>query len=84
MEVRAGEAVALIGPNGAGKTTTLSSIFGLMRPSKGSISYEGQSLLGLTPERIVRRGIALVPEGRHIFATLTVAREPPARWHPVP
>ena len=62
----------MIGPNGAGKTTTLSAIFGLMRPSKGAISYEGHSLLGLTPERIVRRGIALVPEGRHIFATLTV------------
>jgi branched-chain amino acid transport system ATP-binding protein len=70
--VKQGEAVALIGPNGAGKTTTLSTIFGLARPSSGAVTYEGDSLIGLTPEKIVRRGLALVPEGRHIFATLTV------------
>jgi branched-chain amino acid transport system ATP-binding protein len=72
LDVQQGEAVALIGPNGAGKTTTLSTIFGLKRPSSGSVAYEGDSLVGLTPEKVVRRGLALVPEGRHIFATLTV------------
>jgi len=71
--VRDGEAVALIGPNGAGKTTTLSAIFGLVSIEAGTITFEGTSLRGLTPENIVRRGIALVPEGRHIFGSLTVA-----------
>src|SRR5438552_12090216 len=73
LEVNEGEVVGLIGPNGAGKTTTLSAIFGLVQPSQGSISYEGQSLLGRAPEEIVGLGMALVPEGRHIFGTLTVA-----------
>ena len=73
LDVNEGEAVALVGPNGAGKTTTLSAIFGLVRPESGTIDFEGESLLGLTPENIVRRGLALVPEGRHIFGTLTVA-----------
>jgi branched-chain amino acid transport system ATP-binding protein len=72
LEVDEGEVVGLIGPNGAGKTTTLSAIFGLVEPSQGSISYDGQSLLGRAPEDIVALGIALVPEGRHIFATLTI------------
>jgi branched-chain amino acid transport system ATP-binding protein len=71
--VREGEAVALVGPNGAGKTTTLSAIFGLVSIEAGTITFEGNSLCGLTPENIVRRGIALVPEGRHIFGSLTVA-----------
>ena len=73
LEVKAGEAVALIGPNGAGKTTTLSAIFGLVASEGGTITFEGQSILGLAPENIVRRGLALVPEGRHIFGSLTVA-----------
>ncbi len=73
LNVNEGEAVALVGPNGAGKTTTLSAIFGLVRPEGGTITFEGGSLLGLAPENIVRRGLALVPEGRHIFGTLTVA-----------
>ena len=72
LVVEKGEIVALVGPNGAGKSTTLSTIFGLVRPDSGSISLEGKPLLGITPERIVRRGLALVPEGRHIFNTLTV------------
>ena len=72
LDVNEGEVVGLIGPNGAGKTTTLSAIFGLVQPSAGSISFEGQSLVGRSPEQIVERGIALVPEGRHIFGTLTV------------
>ena len=73
LNVNEGEAVALVGPNGAGKTTTLSAIFGLVRPEGGTIAFEGGSLLGLSPENIVRKGLALVPEGRHIFGTLTVA-----------
>lgn len=73
LDVREGEAVALIGPNGAGKTTTLAAIAGLVRQSAGSILFDGLSLAGESTEGIVRRGISLVPEGRHIFATLTVA-----------
>ena len=73
LHVGEGEAVTLVGPNGAGKTTTLSAIFGLVTPTSGTIEFEGQSLIGLSPERILRRGLALVPEGRHIFGTLTVA-----------
>ena len=72
LHVDAGEVVGVIGPNGAGKTSTLSAIFGLVRPAGGTIDFEGRSLVGLTPESVVRRGIALVPEGRHIFGTLTV------------
>jgi branched-chain amino acid transport system ATP-binding protein len=73
LKVEPGEVVALVGPNGAGKTTTLSAIFGLVAPVGGSIEFEGQSLVGSSPEQILRRGLALVPEGRHIFGTLTVA-----------
>jgi branched-chain amino acid transport system ATP-binding protein len=67
------EAVAIVGPNGAGKTTTLSAIFGLVAPADGSIVFEGKSLVGASPEKILRRGLALVPEGRNIFGTLSVA-----------
>ena len=73
------EAVAIVGPNGAGKTTTLSAIFGLVAPADGSILFDGKSLVGASPEKILRRGLALVPEGRHIFGTLTSCREPSAR-----
>jgi branched-chain amino acid transport system ATP-binding protein len=73
LHVEPGEVVALVGPNGAGKTTTLSAVFGLVAPAGGSIVFEGRSLVGSTPEQILRRGLALVPEGRHIFGTLTVA-----------
>jgi branched-chain amino acid transport system ATP-binding protein len=73
LHVDEGEAVALIGPNGAGKTTTLSAIFGLVPHAGGTIRFEGESLVGASPEQILRRGLALVPEGRHIFGTLTVA-----------
>ena len=73
LYVDEGEAVALVGPNGAGKTTTLFAIFGLVAPAAGTILFEGESLVGLSPEKILRRGLALVPEGRHIFGTLSVA-----------
>jgi branched-chain amino acid transport system ATP-binding protein len=73
LHVDEGEAVTMVGPNGAGKTTTLSAIFGLVKPAAGTIVFEGRSLLGESPEKILRRGLALVPEGRHIFGTLSVA-----------
>jgi branched-chain amino acid transport system ATP-binding protein len=73
FEVDEDEIVAIVGPNGAGKSTTLAAITGTITPTGGSIMYESESLIGLVPERIVRRGIALVPEGRQIFASLSVA-----------
>jgi branched-chain amino acid transport system ATP-binding protein len=72
LDVGEGEIVGLVGPNGAGKSTTLAAVVGLVRPEAGRIAYRGEPLDGLAPEEIVRRGIALVVEGRHIFATLTV------------
>jgi branched-chain amino acid transport system ATP-binding protein len=73
FHVDAGETVGLIGPNGAGKTTTLAAIAGLRRPSGGRVELEGVDVTGESPERIARRGVATVPEGRQIFATLSVA-----------
>ncbi|HKT82298.1 MAG TPA: ABC transporter ATP-binding protein [Solirubrobacterales bacterium] len=72
LSVSRGEAVGLIGPNGAGKSSLLRAIFGLVRPSSGRALFEDSVLTGMQPERIVRLGLALVPEGRHIFKTLTV------------
>jgi branched-chain amino acid transport system ATP-binding protein len=72
LTVSAGEIVGLIGPNGAGKSTTLHSIVGLVRPQSGDIRLRGKSILGQKPETIARAGMALVPEGRRIFAQLTV------------
>jgi branched-chain amino acid transport system ATP-binding protein len=70
--VGAGEAVALVGPNGAGKTTTLHAIMGVVRPSAGDVRLHGRSLVGMQPEAVARSGVALVPEGRHVFAQFTV------------
>ena len=67
-----GEIVGLIGPNGAGKSTTLHAIMGAVRPAAGDIRLAGTSIVGRLPERVVRAGVALVPEGRRIFAELTV------------
>lgn len=72
LSVGRGEIVGLVGPNGAGKSTTLFSIMGVIRPAAGDIRLANRSITRLTPERIVREGVALVPEGRHIFADLTV------------
>jgi branched-chain amino acid transport system ATP-binding protein len=72
IDVREGELVALIGANGAGKSTLLSTIAGVLRPHQGRIEFRGESLVGLVPERIVRRGLAMVPENREIFPALTV------------
>jgi branched-chain amino acid transport system ATP-binding protein len=67
-----GEIVSLIGANGAGKSTTLRALSGIVRPSSGSIVHDGRSIAGLPPHRIVRQGIAHVPEGRGVFANMTV------------
>jgi branched-chain amino acid transport system ATP-binding protein len=72
LEVRAGEAVAVIGPNGAGKTTLMRVISGLIRPTRGRISFEGVDLLATPAHRIVDLGIAHVPENRRLFARMTV------------
>jgi branched-chain amino acid transport system ATP-binding protein len=73
MYIAEGEVVALVGPNGAGKSTTINSIIGIVRPSGGAIDFDGEPVIGVAPERLVGRGIGLVPEGRRIFGTLTVA-----------
>ncbi|MBN2555191.1 MAG: ABC transporter ATP-binding protein [Anaerolineales bacterium] len=70
--VNEGELVALIGVNGAGKSTTLSTISGIHKPESGSIKFQGKDLVGLAPEAILRQGVAMVPEGRDIFPSLTV------------
>jgi len=72
FSVDEGEIVTLIGANGAGKSTTLKTISGLLRPKSGHIRFAGQDLTTLPAEEIVRRGVVHVPEGRRIFATLTV------------
>lgn len=72
FHVDAGEAVAIVGPNGAGKTSTLSAIAGVVKATSGSVRLDGRELIGVIPEEIVRRGLALTPEGRHIFESLTV------------
>jgi branched-chain amino acid transport system ATP-binding protein len=72
LEVDSGEIVGLIGPNGAGKSSTLHAIMGLVRPAAGDIRLNGESVAGRNPEDVARRGIALVPEGRRIFAELSV------------
>jgi branched-chain amino acid transport system ATP-binding protein len=73
LEVDRGEIVGLIGPNGAGKSSALHAIMGLVPPIAGDVTLAGESLVGRSPEDVARRGIALVPEGRRIFAELTVA-----------
>ncbi|CAO3423419.1 MULTISPECIES: ABC transporter ATP-binding protein [Azospirillum] len=72
LSVDAGEAVTLMGRNGMGKTTTIKAIMGLVAPTGGSIAFEGTEIAGRPPHRIARAGIALVPEGRQVFPTLTV------------
>lgn len=73
LEVREGELVALIGANGAGKSTTLASIAGVVKPSRGRILFLDAPIAGRAPEEIARRGVAMVPENRGIFPSLTVA-----------
>jgi branched-chain amino acid transport system ATP-binding protein len=72
LRVEAGEIVTLIGGNGAGKSTTLRTISGLLSPKSGAIRFDGREIKGLAPHRIVQSGLVQVPEGREIFANLTV------------
>jgi branched-chain amino acid transport system ATP-binding protein len=72
LSIGAGEIVALLGPNGAGKTTLIRCISGLLRPRAGTIRWEGASLAAEPAHRIVEHGIAVVPEGRRLFASMTV------------
>jgi branched-chain amino acid transport system ATP-binding protein len=72
LHVEEGEIVTLIGANGAGKTTTLRTISGLMRPSAGTIRFAGRDIAGAAPDEIVRLGISQSPEGRRVFARMTV------------
>lgn len=72
LTVDSGEVVGIVGTNGAGKSTLLLSIVGVVKPNHGAILYESESILSKSPEDIVRRGVALVPERRHIFHGMTV------------
>ncbi len=72
LSVQCGQALALVGANGAGKTTLLRTIIGAIRPARGTVRYDGEDITGTPPYRRIRRGIALVPEGRRLFPGLTV------------
>jgi len=72
LHVGSGEVIGLIGPNGAGKTTLLNTVAGLLAPSGGTIEFDGEDITGHSPERLLRSGLALVPEHRRIFVNLTV------------
>jgi branched-chain amino acid transport system ATP-binding protein len=73
LTVERGEIVTLIGANGAGKTTTLRTISGMLKPRKGTVKFDGEDLAPYKAHEIVKKGIAMVPEGRRIFAQLTVS-----------
>jgi len=72
LELQEGQLITIIGSNGAGKSTTLRTISGLVRPSEGEIIFEGQRIDGLAPEKVLKLGIAHVPEGRRVFPGLSV------------
>ncbi len=72
IEVAEGESVCIVGPNGAGKTTTLLTLSGVLSPAEGRVNYQNGDITGVNPEKIARMGISHVPEGRHVFALLTV------------
>jgi ABC-type branched-subunit amino acid transport system ATPase component len=72
LEVEEGQIVSMLGPNGAGKTTLLRTIFGVLRPWKGKIYFKGEDITGFPPERLVRMGIAYIPQEYNIFPSLTV------------
>ena len=72
LTVGSGEVVGLIGPNGAGKTTLLGSIAGLLEPATGTVTFDGVDVTGHTPEKLLRSGLALVPEHRRVFTDMTV------------
>ncbi|WP_102273168.1 ABC transporter ATP-binding protein [Cytobacillus massiliigabonensis] len=72
LDVEEGSIVTILGANGAGKTTTMKTIAGLLKPQKGKIEFLGEDVTGLRPDQLLRKGIALVPEGRQILAGMTV------------
>jgi branched-chain amino acid transport system ATP-binding protein len=72
FDVREGQIVTILGANGAGKTTVLKTISGAMEPQKGTVTFAGESIAGREPDRVARRGIAHVPEGREVFPFMTV------------
>jgi branched-chain amino acid transport system ATP-binding protein len=69
--VNPGEIVAMIGPNGAGKSTALNAVCGLISAKEGGIQFQGKDIKGWSPDRLVKKGLSLVPEGRRIFSTMT-------------
>ena len=72
LSVKPGEVSLVLGPNGAGKSTTLNAVAGLVPPASGDISVDGRSIASLPPHQVLRRGVALVPEGRRVFSPLTI------------
>ncbi len=72
LGVEAGEVVTIVGSNGAGKSTILRGITGLIKPRKGSVTFEGRQIDALSPDQIVRLGVSMVPEGRELFPRMTV------------
>ena len=72
LRVKPGEFAAIVGPNGAGKTTLFKTVSGIVRPTSGSIRFEGRDLLAVAPAARAHMGIAHIPEGRQVFASLTV------------
>ena len=72
FEVKKGEIACIVGPNGAGKSTTLLTISGVLKPSDGDINLDNNTIAGFSPEQIAGLGVTQVPEGRHIFTSLTV------------
>ena len=72
IRAAAGEIICIIGPNGSGKSTLLKTVFGLLKPTKGTVSFDGKDITRLEPEQKVRLGIAFIPQGRNVFPSLTV------------
>ena len=72
LQVNQGEIVCLLGANAAGKTTTMKMIFGIVRPRRGAVVFEGQQISGTSTDRIIGKGLALVPEGRRVFSRMSV------------
>lgn len=72
LHVEKGEIVTILGANGAGKTTTMKTIAGLLKPKVGQVTFHGENITGMRPDQLVRKGIALVPEGRAILSGMTV------------
>ncbi len=72
LTVKPGEIVAILGPNGAGKSTLIKTVFGLLTPSQGRISFKGEDITGLRPEKIVRKGISYVPQVDNVFPSMSI------------